>query len=207
MQQEQKQKQTAKPAAKKVVEVKKEEPKPVPKEEPKPSARKVSKLDGSKEQHDWINYAYERCGADCVKTWQAESDWILLRPGNQKNSAGKLKGTLDMGLCQMNWQFHFDFIFDLSQSDLLRDLSPAKIDEYRRSWNFTNRTMYNRLQKELDLLYSKKAYSASFKDPYQQLNRCIGIWNDAKKKGTLKTTFYAYNVRNSAGVLKALTFH
>lgn len=51
------------------------------------------------------------------------------------------------------------------------------------------------------------AYSKDFLDPYKQLDRCIGIWNDAANKGRLKTTFYAYNVRNTPGVVNAFTLH
>lgn len=107
-----------------------------------------------------------------------------------------------MGLCQMNWQFHFDFIFDISQSSFLKKLSPAQIESYRRSWQYADRTMYNKLQREIDLLYSKKAYSKHFKNPVEQVDRCIGIWNSAKKQGTLATTFYAYAVRNTIGVVR-----
>lgn len=164
------------------------------------------KRGASDEQQEWIDYAFARCGKDCVTTWQAESGWVLLRPGNSKNKTGPLAGTLDIGLCQTNWQFHFDFIFDLSQSPLLGKLTQKEINIYKRSWQFTNRTMYNRLQKELDILYGQKTYSTNFKDPYKQLDRCVSIWDDAKRRNILRTTFYGYNIRRTAGVQKSLQF-
>lgn len=50
--------------------------------------------------------------------------------------------------------------------------------------------------------HSKFIKSPDFQDPYKQLDYCIGIWNDAMKKGRIKTTFYGYNVRNSVGPSK-----
>lgn len=38
--------------------------------------------------------------------------------------------------------------------------------------------------------------SPEFKDAYKQIDYCFGVWQDAFKKGRIKTTFYAYNVRN-----------
>lgn len=53
----------------------------------------------------------------------------------------------------------------------------------------------------------KEGFSDHFKNPYQQLDRCIGIWNDAKKRRRLKTTFYAYNVINKKpGVRDRFTY-
>lgn len=49
--------------------------------------------------------------------------------------------------------------------------------------------------------------SSAMQDPYKQLDRCIGIWKDAVKKGRLKTTFYAYNVINKKpGVRDRFTY-
>lgn len=43
----------------------------------------------------------------------------------------------------------------------------------------------------------KAGFSENFKDPYKQIDYCIGVWNDAIRKGKIKTTFYAYNVRHA----------
>lgn len=99
-----------------------------------------------------------------MKTWQAESGWILDRKGNSVNK----DGTRDWGYCQMNSRYHAHWIFKNGKNG---------------------------------------EFSDHFKNPQQQLDRCIGIWNDAKKRGRLKTTFYAYNVRDTKGVLQSLTFH
>ena len=40
--------------------------------------------------------------------------------------------------------------------------------------------------------------SPEFQDPYKQMDYCIGVWKDAKKRGILATTFYAYNFRYNA---------
>ena len=112
------------------------------------------KRGASDEQQEWIDYAFARCGRDCVEAWQAESGWIMDRVSRKNRN-----GTRDWGICQQNSQYHWEFIS-----------SPA------------------------------------FKDPYKQLDYCIGIWNDAKKKGRLTTTFFAYNVRRTAGVQKSLQF-
>jgi hypothetical protein len=110
----------------------------------------ITKIGASEEQNQWINYAYNRCGIDCVKTWEGESGWrlnIVSKPNTN--------GTKDYSLCQLNSQYHWDFI-----------------------------------------------NSEAIKDPYKVLDYCIAVWNDAKKKGRLKTTFYAYNVRNTPGINK-----
>lgn len=124
----------------------------------------ITKNGASKEQNEWISYAFARCGIDCVTTWQAESGWVLDRKGNTANK----DGSRDYGECQMNSRYHASFIFANGKNG---------------------------------------AYSKDFLDPYKQLDRCIGIWNDAANKGRLKTTFYAYNVRNTPGVVNAFTFH
>jgi len=131
----------------------------------KPKEREIlsiTKNGASKEQNEWIKYAFSRCGLDCVTTWQAESGWVLERRGNTINA----NGTRDYGLCQMNSLYHSKWIFKNGKNG---------------------------------------EFSEHFKNPYQQLDRCIGIWNDAKKRGRLKTTFYAYNVRNTKGVLNQFT--
>lgn len=46
--------------------------------------------------------------------------------------------------------------------------------------------------------------SESFKDPYKQIDYCIWVWNDAKNKWRVATTFYAYSFRNNAA--KKLVF-
>lgn len=38
--------------------------------------------------------------------------------------------------------------------------------------------------------------SAEFKDPYKQLDYCLGVWEDAKKRWILATTFQAYPWRH-----------
>ena len=134
----------------------KEPPKSHAKKENTPERKitRILKNGASYEQQQWIDYAFARCGRDCIETWQAESGWVLDRV-YRKNS----NGTRDFGLCQQNSQYHSKFIN-----------SPA------------------------------------FKDPYKQLDYCIGIWDDAVKKKRLKTTFYAYSVRRTAGVQKTLSF-
>lgn len=44
--------------------------------------------------------------------------------------------------------------------------------------------------------HSKFIHSTEFKKSYNVLDYCVGVWNDAKKKRKLRTTFYAYNVIN-----------
>lgn len=115
----------------------------------------MHKKGASDEQNQWIRYAYDRCGADCVLTWEAESGWR-----KDITSKANSNGTRDHGLCQLNSQYHKKFI-----------------------------------------------QSEAFKDPYKQLDYCIGVWNDAVKKKRLKTTFYAYNVINKRpGVRDRIVF-
>jgi len=40
--------------------------------------------------------------------------------------------------------------------------------------------------------------SEEFQDPYKQMDYCIGVWNDAKKRGILGETFHAYSFRYNA---------
>lgn len=47
--------------------------------------------------------------------------------------------------------------------------------------------------------------SPEFDDPYKQMDYCMWVWMDAKKRGILPTTFYAYSFRHNA--LKKLTFN
>lgn len=42
----------------------------------------------------------------------------------------------------------------------------------------------------------KKWFSNDFLDPYKQLDYCWGVFQDGVKRGIIKTTFYAYNVRH-----------
>lgn len=63
------------------------------------------KKGASKEQNDWIAYAFERCGLECVLTWEAESGWRY----EAKNTSNK-NGTYDISLCQLNSQYHGKFI-------------------------------------------------------------------------------------------------
>jgi len=37
--------------------------------------------------------------------------------------------------------------------------------------------------------------SSDFQDPYKQIDYCIEVWNKAKDKWILQTTFYWYNFR------------
>ena len=113
----------------------------------------MRKVGASDLQQELIAYAFARCGLECVLTWEGEGGWVVDKKGYKANS----NGTRDYGLCQMNSQFHSDFIF-----------------KNKRNGEF----------------------SKEFLNPYIQLDRCIGIWNDAKKHGTLRTKFYAYNVIN-----------
>ena len=116
----------------------------------------VEKIGGGEEQQAVINYAYARCGEECVLTWEGESGW-------RKDIVSKANsnGTRDHGYCQLNSQYHKPFI-----------------------------------------------NSEEFKDPYKQIDYCISVWNDAVKKGRLKTTFYAYNIINKRpGVRDRIIFH
>lgn len=158
---------------------------------------RVFKHRASDEQNAWIMYAFVRCGLDCVKTWEAESGWVLQSIANP-NKSGLLAGTRDMGACQLNWQFHFDFVFDLEKSPLLRGLSATEIHSYKASYR-NNRPKYAKLQKELNRLLQEKAFSKSWYSWNAQVDYCISVWTDAKKRGIMKTTFYGYNVRNSVG--------
>jgi hypothetical protein len=127
----------------------KAEPSTTPKKETPVMAnkRQIRKKGASSEQNQWIQYAYERCGLDCVLTFEAESGWILLRESIKANR----DGTRDFGVCQLNSRYHKKFI-----------------------------------------------NSQDFQNPYKQLDYCIGVWNDAIKRGRIKTTFYGYNVRHRA---------
>lgn len=117
---------------------------------------RVEKVGGGSEQQEWVNYAYQRCGGECVLTFEAESGWrkdIVSQPNGN--------GTRDYGFCQLNSQYHSSFI-----------------------------------------------KSEAFKDPYAQLDYCIGVWWDAKNKKRLKTTFYGFNVINKKpGVQDRILFH
>ena len=136
-------------------------PNQVPQEKKKPltddlnkktekKVKRVYKVGASDEQNAWIMYAYERCGIDCVRTFEAESGWRI-----DVVSKANRNGTRDHGACQLNSQYHKKFI-----------------------------------------------NSPDFQDPYKQLDYCIGVWNDAIKKGRMKTTFYGYNVRNTTGPMR-----
>lgn len=127
-----------------------------------------------------------------MKTWQAESGWILDRKGNSVNK----DGTRDFGICQQNSRYHAHWIFKHFE----------RVQELKKQMNREkNKEKRKQIQEEIEKI--QYIYSDSFLNPYQQLDRCIGIWNDAKKRGRLKTTFYAYNVRDTKGVLQSLTFH
>lgn len=43
----------------------------------------------------------------------------------------------------------------------------------------------------------KAGWWHDFKDPYKQIDYCLGVWKDAIAKNRIKTTFYAYNVRHN----------
>ena len=91
-----------------------------------------------------IQYAFERCGEECVLVFEGESGWRY----DAKNTKNK-NGTYDISYCQLNSQYHLTFI-----------------------------------------------KSKDFKDRYKVLDYCIGVWNNAKKRGRLSTTFYALGVVN-----------
>jgi hypothetical protein len=60
---------------------------------------------------------------------------------------------------------------------------------------------------QLNTIYHKAFInSKSFQNPYKQLDYCIEVWDKSKKQGRLKTSFYAYNVRNTKGVLKQFEY-
>ncbi len=47
--------------------------------------------------------------------------------------------------------------------------------------------------------------SPEMDDPYLQMDRCIGIWNDAKARNRIWQTFHAYSFRHNA--LKKVVFN
>ena len=47
--------------------------------------------------------------------------------------------------------------------------------------------------------------SEAFKDPWNRLNYCLDVWDDAKRRNRLSTTWYAFAVRNTPGVIKRFT--
>ena len=47
--------------------------------------------------------------------------------------------------------------------------------------------------------------SEDFKNPYRQMDYCIWVWKDAKKRWIIPTTFYAYSFRHNAS--KKLIFN
>lgn len=143
-------------------------------------------------QQKLISMSFDRCGVDCVLTFEGEGRWETLLPGNEPNPKGSLKGSMDMGLCQMNWQFHFDFIFDLSQSPWLGKLSQKELDKLEHSYKWDDRTTYNKMKNEFNRLWKAGHFSSQFKDPFVQMNRCLDMWDIAKKEKRLRTTWYAY---------------
>ncbi len=191
-------------------------PKEVIKEDPAPVKKKVrvEKLGGGDEQQELVNYAYERCGKDCVLTFQAESGWrkdIVSRPNSN--------GTRDTGLCQMNEQYHSEYVYGVDYKTLKAQRQSVKDFAYIKGVTKNGKTytfrgvVYNKdtaitaHENAIKVLENTQTFTDSFNDPYNQLDRCIGIWHDAIKKGRIKTTFYGYNVRNTAGVLKTMVFH
>lgn len=60
--------------------------------------------------------------------------------------------------------------------------------------NGTYDISYCQLNSQYHLRFIK---SVHFKDKYKVLDYCIGVWHDAKKRGKLKTTFYALGVVNT----------
>jgi len=146
----------------------------------------------TKEQNELVAMAFNECGVDCVLTFKGEGRYVTTLLSNAENSSGDLAGSRDVGLCQMNWQFHFDFIFDLSKSEWLSKLSQKELDKLEHSYKWTNRSTYQRMRKEFYRMYEAKQFSPQFLNPKTQMQRCIGIWHDAKKRGILTTTFYAY---------------
>lgn len=157
------------------------------------SSKRITKVDGTEEQNKLVQIAYDKCSIDCVITFQGESDWITLRHSNAPNKKGKLAGSMDMGICQMNWQFHYDFIFDLSKSEWLGKLNSKEIEYLKHSYEWDDRTMYNRMKNEFNRLWKAGYWNKDFKNPYTQLNRCLDMWGKAKKAGNLRTTWYAWN--------------
>lgn len=47
--------------------------------------------------------------------------------------------------------------------------------------------------------------SEEFKDPYKQMDYCMWVWNNAKERWIIPTTFYAYAFRQNA--MKKLVFN
>lgn len=80
----------------------------------------MRKKGGSEEQQKWIQYAFARCGVECILTWEAESGWIHKRPGNKPNK----NGTVDKGLCQLNSKYHSSFLKSKESND------PYKVLDY-----------------------------------------------------------------------------
>lgn len=66
----------------------------------------------------------------------------------------------------------------------------------RRSFIKWNNWYYDWWICQLNWQYHKKFInSPDFQNPYKQLDYCIWVWNNAKSRWILKTTFYAYNTR------------
>jgi len=80
----------------------------------------MTKNGASKEQNEWIKYTFDRCGIECVLTFEAESGWVHQIPGNSVNK----DGTRDHGLCQLNSKYHKGFL----KSDAVKD--PYKVLDY-----------------------------------------------------------------------------
>lgn len=51
-----------------------------------------------------IQYTFERCGEECVLTFEGESGWRYDAKNRNRN------GTFDIGYCQLNSQYHIKFI-------------------------------------------------------------------------------------------------
>lgn len=95
----------------------------------------------------------------------------------------------------------------ISENGLVTINRPSSFTGFdgKNGWGYCQ--MYETWHKDFIFKNGDKSqgFSDDFLDWKTQADRCINIWNDAKKRGILERTFHAYPVRNRA--LKLITFH
>lgn len=94
-----------------------------------------------------IQYAFERCGEECVLTFEAESAWRY----DAKNTKNR-NGTYDISYCQLNSQYHKKFIHS---------------QEFKNKQNVLNYCIdvYNRAREGRRLRTTFYAYNVIHKEP------------------------------------------
>lgn len=144
-----------------------------------------------------IQHLYNACGWECLLTFEAESGLVKDKVSLKQNK----NGTRDYGYCQQNSQYHSDFIFGYSyklRKQHWRNLTKVRqYALYPKGYKGKTQEQWMMESRQAsDIMVHMSTFTADFLDSKKQLDRCIGIFQDAKKKGRLRTTFYAFNVIN-----------